>query len=74
MISPMEVLVSDIVGLFNREEGVFVRIKRPDRTFVEGLLAPQDVSAFAGRLRTARATDDSAEFDVSMLTNLQVAE
>ena len=74
MFRPMHVLVSDIMGLFNRDEVIVVRIRRPDRTFVEGEIAPGLVAKFSERLRTARATDDSAEFDVSMLTNLQVAE
>lgn len=70
----MEVLVSDIVGLFNRDEVIAVRIKRPDFTFVEGVIAPADVPEFSERLRQARLTDDSQPFDISVLTDLEMTD
>ncbi|MEL6754969.1 MAG: hypothetical protein AAFP81_00925 [Pseudomonadota bacterium] len=64
-----DVLVSDIMGIFNRDDAKVVRIRRPDRTFMEGEISPDDVTEFSARLERARARDDSAEFDVSMVSN-----
>lgn len=63
-----DILVSDIMGIFNREERFVVRVRRPDGTFIEGEVPEEDVQAFSRRLTEARERDAGAEFDVSMVT------
>ena len=70
----MQILVSDILGIFSGDTGLYVRIKRPDGSFREGDVLEDDAVTFSARLKEARASDDSAEFDCSVVKNWKLAD
>lgn len=69
-----DILVSDIMGIFSGDDGFFVRVRRPDGTFIEGDIDADDAAEFSANLNKARASDDSALFDVSMVSDWRVAD
>jgi hypothetical protein len=69
-----EILVSDIMGVFNRNDRFIVRVRRPDFTFIEGEISPEDVTGFSARWKRAQETDDDTVFDVSMVTDWVTAD
>ena len=70
----MQILVSDILGIFSGDTGLYVRIKRPDGSFREGDVSEEDAAPFSARLKEARASDDSAEFDCSVVGEWRMAD
>ncbi|MEL6758213.1 MAG: hypothetical protein AAFP81_17410 [Pseudomonadota bacterium] len=69
-----DILVSDIMGIFTGDNGLYVRVRRPDRSFIEGDISEEDAVQFSARLKKARETDDSVGFDVSMVSGWRVAD
>lgn len=65
------ILAGDILGVFNRDVEMIVRIKRPGRRAIEARIDPDDVPKFVGHIRSAAP---GAPIDVSMLFGFEESE